>query len=1181
MVTSINTNLAAYSAQANIAAASGAVNASVARLSSGNAIQNASDNVAGLAIGTSLASNVATLKIAQQNASQGISLLQVANGALSQLTGILQRQQELATQAAAGSLTDTQRGFLDQEFQALTAEINSLAGTTNFNGLNLLDGTLSQQASVNSATSQSTAAQATLSFAANPTAGQTVIINGVTLYAGTDFTIGTTASGTVANLSAKLNSPTSLTSNGTALTTTQQLAIGQAIYSANGATLNVNARTGGTLGDSFKIDMSGTATTGGLASIGGAFGGSYNPGVFATGFTSATTSITGSSSDATHPFQNNDTLTALVGTGAPVTLATVATGDSLQNIINKINANTATTNISATLVYVAGSSTYNMRLNYVNSSAKVDLFGGNNFNSTLGGALTNGQQVLNLLTANAASATAVITSPTLTSPFAAGAALTATIGTRSVTLATAAQMTNNLTYTQLAAAINANSATTGVTAAVGTNNLALTVLDPTENGSAGQNITFANTGFFQNSSTSTEYLNNQVTTYNLFTAGQTGVHAAGGSSGGNPLSATDTIVFTTSDGKVISAAVGAAAAGFASTVTNLNAAAHTAGFDNIQFVETGGAGNKNIQVNYYNGSAKTTPITVGVAPGAFADQTVISNVSTTTNNYNSGIAHTATDAGIVNQTVYGLTGGADNGLGQGNVSVTGQVGKNILTGLVQTPAQVILSIPAIDPSSLVSTLANQTITIGGQAFAFVATATAPNQIAIGSTLQATLDNAVSVINAYASSGSATGNVAYQLNQLGIARSGNSLVFTGKNLSNVVNLAGSTTSVATSVGSATVTHGGTLDNASFGGIDTTGVSNANFAGTISGFTGTYDNSANTADFSVTVGNYTYTAKNVNTNPTTNTTVRFYSNTVSGANGGYFDIQMQANDGQAISDQSGANNVAQILNGAFSSLSFNQTRNISSYNGTQTVVANNTVIGSLVGSSVKAQLGSYDAQKVTGVQVTAPSGGNPDAQIAITINGETFVTGSGLGGQLGANQTYHLISTTDAHHFVNFTTGNSSLDISTSDNAQAVQTALLGAFGATTGASALSFQVGTSASDTINVSIDNVTTPALYSGQSLSLATSGSAQAAGTTIASALNDVTSTLAKVGAAEESFNFASAALASSVQNEDAARSGFLDTDIANESTKFATSQVKLQAGISVLAQANQELQNLLKLIG
>lgn len=147
-LSSINTNIAAYSAQGNIGRASTNAGASIARLSSGNRITKASDDVAALAAGTSLRTLVTTLKTALLNASQGSSMLQVADGALNQLSEILQRQKAIAVQAGSGSLSDTQRGFLNQEFQALAAQIDQIAAGTNFNGVALLNGGLGAKTSL-------------------------------------------------------------------------------------------------------------------------------------------------------------------------------------------------------------------------------------------------------------------------------------------------------------------------------------------------------------------------------------------------------------------------------------------------------------------------------------------------------------------------------------------------------------------------------------------------------------------------------------------------------------------------------------------------------------------------------------------------------------------------------------------------------------------------------------------------------------------------------------------------------------------------------------------------------------------------------------------------------------------------------------------------------------------------
>ena len=157
MANSINTNISAYYAQANITSASTQASSSVARLSSGNRIVQASNDVAALSIGTGLRTAVSALRTALTNASQGTSLLQVADGALSQVTEILQRQRAIAFQAGLGTLRDSDRSFLQQEFQALTDEIDRLTDSTNFNNVKLINGSLSGANPLRSADAANTA----------------------------------------------------------------------------------------------------------------------------------------------------------------------------------------------------------------------------------------------------------------------------------------------------------------------------------------------------------------------------------------------------------------------------------------------------------------------------------------------------------------------------------------------------------------------------------------------------------------------------------------------------------------------------------------------------------------------------------------------------------------------------------------------------------------------------------------------------------------------------------------------------------------------------------------------------------------------------------------------------------------------------------------------------------------
>lgn len=142
MVNSITSNLPASNALRGINTSAGALSASTARLSSGRRIHTAADDVAGLVVGTSHVTRTTTLRAALGNVAQGTSLLQVADGALSQIINLLERQKAIATQASSGQFTDSNRALFAAEFSALSNEINRQVATTNFNGIGLLAGGL-------------------------------------------------------------------------------------------------------------------------------------------------------------------------------------------------------------------------------------------------------------------------------------------------------------------------------------------------------------------------------------------------------------------------------------------------------------------------------------------------------------------------------------------------------------------------------------------------------------------------------------------------------------------------------------------------------------------------------------------------------------------------------------------------------------------------------------------------------------------------------------------------------------------------------------------------------------------------------------------------------------------------------------------------------------------------------
>ena len=139
----INTNVASLDAQRNLAANSDALAISVQRLSSGLRINSAKDDAAGLGISTKLNSQVRSIAVAIRNAQDGTSLAQTAEGGLQQISDILTRMRELATQSANGTLASGDRQSTQDEFDQLTKEINRISNVTEFNGTKLLDGTLS------------------------------------------------------------------------------------------------------------------------------------------------------------------------------------------------------------------------------------------------------------------------------------------------------------------------------------------------------------------------------------------------------------------------------------------------------------------------------------------------------------------------------------------------------------------------------------------------------------------------------------------------------------------------------------------------------------------------------------------------------------------------------------------------------------------------------------------------------------------------------------------------------------------------------------------------------------------------------------------------------------------------------------------------------------------------------
>lgn len=169
MALTVNTNLAGLNAQRNVSKVQTGLAQSVERLSSGLRVNSAKDDAAGLAISMKLTAQVRSLNQAIRNAQDGISVVQTAEGGMNEIHNILTRMRELAQQASTGTLADGDRTALNNEFADLKSEITRISDTTEFNGLSLLNGTLSGSG-------------VSLQVGINNTANDRIAVSGTTFY---------------------------------------------------------------------------------------------------------------------------------------------------------------------------------------------------------------------------------------------------------------------------------------------------------------------------------------------------------------------------------------------------------------------------------------------------------------------------------------------------------------------------------------------------------------------------------------------------------------------------------------------------------------------------------------------------------------------------------------------------------------------------------------------------------------------------------------------------------------------------------------------------------------------------------------------------------------------------------------------------------------------------------------
>ena len=134
----INTNVASLGAQRTLSRTTNALQRNIEKLSSGQRINRAADDAAGMGISENLKAQVRSLGQAERNANDGISMIQVAEAAMNEQAGTLTRLRELAVQSANGVLTGTERAFIDAEADALVAEVDRISSVTEFNGITMI-----------------------------------------------------------------------------------------------------------------------------------------------------------------------------------------------------------------------------------------------------------------------------------------------------------------------------------------------------------------------------------------------------------------------------------------------------------------------------------------------------------------------------------------------------------------------------------------------------------------------------------------------------------------------------------------------------------------------------------------------------------------------------------------------------------------------------------------------------------------------------------------------------------------------------------------------------------------------------------------------------------------------------------------------------------------------------------
>lgn len=327
----INTNVSALNAQRNLDTSLGGLSTSLQRLSSGLRINSAKDDAAGLAISNRMTSQIRGLDQAARNASDGISLAQTAEGALSNTQDLLQRMRELSVQSANSTNSASDRAALQGEVQQLNQELTRIATTTQFNGLNLLDGSITNN-----------------QFQVGANANQTI---NVSIANTQGNAIGNNTLSTATNTAGIQAANTATTTAPANRVTAQTFSV-----AGNGTTATINVAAGAS---AKSIAASVNTATG-------------STGVSATASNVATLANLGAAGAITFSIYGSNAAAVAIN-------ATVANTSDISAIATAVNAQTASTGISATIQNNAITLT-----NTDGSDIKIENFANNTGSSTIG-----------------------------------------------------------------------------------------------------------------------------------------------------------------------------------------------------------------------------------------------------------------------------------------------------------------------------------------------------------------------------------------------------------------------------------------------------------------------------------------------------------------------------------------------------------------------------------------------------------------------------------------------------------------------------------------------------------------------------------------------------------------------------------------------------------------------------